>query len=175
MRLALFRSGVSFRDVEEMAAANGVVVSYETCWCDKFGEAYAVGIRRRRARTGDKWHLDEVFLKINGITHYLRRAVDQKGVVLDFLEQPRRDRFAAIRFFRRVVGATGRRSSAPDHLFGSWEMNWMGYNFAHDVALPGSKGKPVPFFMYPQAETGSGRLDCLDADGFRYEITAREI
>ena len=61
------------RDVEEMVAARGVVVSYETirCWCDKFGKAYADGLRRRRARTGDKWHLDEVFLKINGITHYL--------------------------------------------------------------------------------------------------------
>jgi putative transposase len=106
-----FRFGVSFRDVEEMVAARGVVVSYETirCWCDKFGKAYADGLRRRRARTGDKWHLDEVFLKINGITHYLWRAVDQNGVVLDILVQPRRDRFAAIRFFRRVLRATGRR------------------------------------------------------------------
>ena len=82
-----FRFGVSFRAVEEMMAARGVVVSYETirCWCDKFGKAYADGLRRRRARTGDKWHLDEVFLKINGITHYLWRAVDQNGVVLDIL------------------------------------------------------------------------------------------
>ena len=106
-----FRFGVSFRDVEEMVAARGVVVSYETirCWCDKFGKAYADGLWRRRARTGDKWHLDEVFLKINGITHYLWRAVDQNGVVLDILVQPRRDRFAAIRFFRRVLRATGRR------------------------------------------------------------------
>ena len=64
-----FRFGVSFRDVEEMMAARGVLVSYETvrCWCDKFGKACADGLRRRRARTGDKWHLDEVFLKINGI------------------------------------------------------------------------------------------------------------
>ena len=68
-----FRFSVSFRDVEEMVAARGVAVSYETirCWCDKFGKAYADGISRRRARTGDRWHLDEVFLKINGITHYL--------------------------------------------------------------------------------------------------------
>ena len=60
-------------------------------------------------------------------------------------------------------------------LFGSWEMNWMAYNFAHDVALPGSSGAPIGFLMYPQAETASGRLDCLDPDGFKYEIKAREI
>ena len=60
-------------------------------------------------------------------------------------------------------------------LFGSWEMNWMAYNFGHDVALPGSSGPPVPFFMYPQAETAEGRLDCLDPDNFKYEITSKEI
>ncbi len=60
-------------------------------------------------------------------------------------------------------------------LFGSWEMNWMAYNFAHDVALPGSSGAPVGFLMYPQAETGGKRLDCLDADNFRYEITSKEL
>jgi len=64
---------------------------------------------------------------------------------------------------------------ARGRLFGSWEMNWMAYNFAHDVALPGSSGAPVGFFMYPQAETSDGRLDCLDPDGFKYEITSREI
>jgi transglutaminase-like putative cysteine protease len=60
-------------------------------------------------------------------------------------------------------------------LFGAWEMNWIAYNFAHDVTLPGSSGETLPFLMYPQAETGDGRLDCLDPDGFRYEITSREI
>ena len=106
-----FRFGVSFRDVEEMMAARGVVVSYETIrrWCDKFGKQYADGLRRRRARTGDKWHLDEVFLKINGVTHYLWRAVDQNGVVLDILVQPKRDRFAAIRFLRKLLRAAGHR------------------------------------------------------------------
>jgi len=63
---------------------------------------------------------------------------------------------------------------ARARLFGSWEMNWMAYNFAHDVALPGSKREPVPFLMYPQAETAGGALDSLDPDAFRYEITARE-
>jgi transglutaminase-like putative cysteine protease len=65
--------------------------------------------------------------------------------------------------------------NARARLFGSWEMNWMAYNFAHDVALPGSNGAPVNFFMYPQAETAEGRLDSLDPDNFKYEITSREI
>jgi transglutaminase-like putative cysteine protease len=65
--------------------------------------------------------------------------------------------------------------NARARLFGSWEMNWIAYNFAHDVALPGSPGEPVGFLMYPQAETANGRLDSLDADNFKYEITAREI
>jgi len=63
---------------------------------------------------------------------------------------------------------------ARARLFGSWEMNWMAYNFAHDAALPGSSGAPVGFFMYPQAETADGRLDCLDPDGFKYEISSKE-
>lgn len=65
--------------------------------------------------------------------------------------------------------------SARSRLFGSWEMNWMAYNFAHDVTLPGAKGGPLGFLMYPQAETADGRLDCLDPDNFKYEIAAREI
>ena len=64
---------------------------------------------------------------------------------------------------------------ARSRLFGSWEMNWMAFNFAHDVALPGSAGAPLGFLMYPQAESTSGRLDCLDADNFKYEITSREV
>jgi transglutaminase-like putative cysteine protease len=64
---------------------------------------------------------------------------------------------------------------ARARLFGSWEMNWMAYNFAHDVVLPGSSGPPLGFLMYPQAETAEGRIDCLNPDGFRYEITAKEV
>ena len=64
---------------------------------------------------------------------------------------------------------------ARARLFGSWEMNWMAYNFAHDVALPGSTGNPIGFLMYPQAETADGRLDCLDPDNFKYEITSKEL
>jgi transglutaminase-like putative cysteine protease len=65
--------------------------------------------------------------------------------------------------------------AARARLFGSWEMNWMAYNFAHDVELPGSNGKPLGFLMYPQAETADGRLDCLDPDNFKYTITSAEV
>jgi transglutaminase-like putative cysteine protease len=64
---------------------------------------------------------------------------------------------------------------ARARLFGFWEMNWVAYNFAHDVALPGSGGKPLGFLMYPQAETAEGRLDSLDPDSFKYEITSKEL
>jgi transglutaminase-like putative cysteine protease len=60
-------------------------------------------------------------------------------------------------------------------LFGAWEMNWLAYNYAHDVRLPGSAGKPVPFLMYPQGETDEGRKDSLDPATFRYTITSKEI
>jgi transglutaminase-like putative cysteine protease len=66
-------------------------------------------------------------------------------------------------------------SRARDHLFGSWEMNWMAYNYAHDVELPGSANKPLVYFMYPQAETSGERIDPFDPDNFKYEITVKEI
>jgi DDE superfamily endonuclease len=84
------RFPLSFREVEEMMLARGVVVSHETIrqWCRKFGQTYANGLRRRRPRPGDQWHLDEVFIKINGKTHYLWRAVDQDGNVRTFWSPP---------------------------------------------------------------------------------------
>jgi transglutaminase-like putative cysteine protease len=66
-------------------------------------------------------------------------------------------------------------SKTRKRLFGSWETNWMAYNYAHDVALPGSAEKPLVYFMYPQAETVEGRIDPFDPDNFRYEITVKEI
>jgi transglutaminase-like putative cysteine protease len=65
--------------------------------------------------------------------------------------------------------------NARKRLFGSWEMNWMAFNFAHDVVLPGGSGAPLPFLMYPQAQTANGRLDSLDPANFQYEITSKEI
>jgi putative transposase len=88
-----------------MMLQRGIIVSHETIrqWCAKFGQIYANALRRRRARPGDKWHLDEVFIKIAGKTHYLWRAVDQDGVVLDILVTSRRDAKAATRFFRKLL------------------------------------------------------------------------
>jgi putative transposase len=96
---------LSFRDVELLLAERGVTVSYESVrrWCLKFGGDFARGLRRRRPRPGDTWHLDEVFIRINGELHYLWRAVGQHGVVLDILVQERRNATAAKRFFRRLL------------------------------------------------------------------------
>jgi putative transposase len=100
-----YRFPLSFREVEEIMLQRGVVVSHETVrqWCAKFGQTYANALRRRRARPGDKWHLDEMFIKINGTIHYLWRAVDQHGNVLDILVTSRRDAKAATRFFRKLL------------------------------------------------------------------------
>jgi putative transposase len=100
-----FRFTLSYRDVEEMLLARGIGVTYEAIrqWCRKFGQEYANQIRRRRPRTGDKWHLDEVFLTINGERHYLWRAVDQDDNVLDILVQSRRNKKAAKKFFRKLL------------------------------------------------------------------------
>lgn len=101
-----FRFALSYRNIEEMMAKRGVPVTYETVreWCQKFGSLYALLLRRKRARIGSKWHLDEVFIKMNGVQHYLWRAVDENGVVIDILVQPKRDRWAALRFFRKLYG-----------------------------------------------------------------------
>ncbi len=78
------RFALSFRDVEELLAKRGIIVSYETVrqWCRKFGPEYARKLKRRQGRLGDIWHVDEVFMKIRGERHYLWRAVDQDGDVI---------------------------------------------------------------------------------------------
>ena len=99
------RFNLSFRDIEELLFARGIVVTYETVrqWCKKFGQHFANQLRRRRAQPGDKWHCDEVFLKINGKRQYLWRAVDQHGNILDILVQSRRNKAAAKTFFRKFL------------------------------------------------------------------------
>ena len=84
------RDGMSFRDVEDLLAERGIIVSYETVrqWCGKF---YARQLKRRQGRLGETWFLDEVFVTINGERQYLWRAVDQDGDLIDILVQPRRD------------------------------------------------------------------------------------
>jgi putative transposase len=100
-----FRFCLSDRDVEELLFVRGVTVSYEAIrtWCRTFGLSYANQLRRRHPRPGDTWHLDEVFLTIQGKRYYLWRAVDQDGYVLDILVQRRRDKQAAKRFFRKLL------------------------------------------------------------------------
>jgi putative transposase len=105
-----FRFPLSLRMVEEMLAFRGIEVSHETIrqWALKFGQEFANIIRRRLPRPGDKWHMDEVVIKIAGKTHYLWRAVDQHGVVLDVLVQRRRDKKAAKRLLRKLLKRQGR-------------------------------------------------------------------
>jgi putative transposase len=99
------RFTISFRDIEELLAARGINVSYETVrnWCFKFGNQYCGQIRKGRGQLGDTWFLDEVFIKINGVLHYLWRAVDQDGDEIDILVQKRKDKKAAIRFFKKLL------------------------------------------------------------------------
>jgi putative transposase len=96
---------LSLRDVELILAARGVIVSYETIrdWGSRFGRQFAASLKRRRPKPGDKWHLDEVFIRIRGKIHYLWRAVDQDGMVMDILVQKHRDTDAAKRFFRKLL------------------------------------------------------------------------
>jgi putative transposase len=100
-----FRFSLSFRDIEELMASRGVILTYETIrqWTLRFGQQFANELRRRQPRRGDKWHLDEVVLTIKGKHHYFWRAVDQDGHVLDVLVQRKRNRQAAKRFFCKLL------------------------------------------------------------------------
>ena len=104
---------LSLRDVELILAERGITVTHESIrpWCLKFGGDVARRLRRRRRRPrpGNTWHLDEVFIRIRGELHYLWRAVDQHGVVLDILVQGRRNATAAKRFFKRLLAGRHRQ------------------------------------------------------------------
>ena len=104
-----FRFSLSFRDVEDLLAQRDITVTYETIrqWTRTFGRAYARRLRHRRGQLGDTWHLDELFVTINGRQQYLWRAVDEDGDVLDILVQSRRNRRAAVRFFRKLLKKQG--------------------------------------------------------------------
>ncbi|MBM7048971.1 IS6 family transposase [Rhizobium lusitanum] len=106
-----FRFPLSLRMVEDMLAARGVIVSHQTVrlWAEKFGRHFANDIRKRSAgKLGDKWHLDEVVITIGGKKHWLWRAVDQDGFVLDVLVQSRRNAKAAKRLMRKLLKGQGR-------------------------------------------------------------------
>ena len=104
-----FRFALSYRDVEDMLAERGIDVSYETVrrWALKFGRIIARKLRRGRPRPDGRWHLDEVFVSINGRQLYVWRAVDSEGEVLDILVQPRRDRKAAFKLMRKLLKKQG--------------------------------------------------------------------
>ena len=128
-----FRFPLSLRMVEETLAARGIEVSHETVrqWALKFGQGFANQVRRRLPATGDKWHLDEVVINIASRKHWLWRAVDQHGIVLDILVQSRRDAKAAKRLLRKLLKKQGRapRVMITDKL--------ASYAVAKRVVMPG--------------------------------------
>jgi len=126
------RFTLSFRDIEEMLAARGINVTYESIryWCLKFGTRYAKKIRSKAGPCSDTWHLDEVFISIRGVLHYLWRAVDQDGETLDILVQPRRDKRAAKRFFRKLMKGM---QYSPRKIITD---KWRSYAAAHREIMP---------------------------------------
>ena len=104
-----YRFNLSHRDVEDLLAERGIIVSREAIrlWCIKFGALYAQRLKRRHRGYGDTFYIDEVFVKINGKQHYLWRAVDQDGEVVDVYLQAKRDGAAAKHFFRRLLKSSG--------------------------------------------------------------------
>ncbi len=99
------RFNLSQRDIEDLLTERGIIVSYESIrlWCIKFGSEYARRLKQRHQGYGDTFYIDEVFVEINGKQHYLWRAVDQDGEVVDVYLQAKRDGAAAKRFFRRLI------------------------------------------------------------------------
>jgi putative transposase len=104
-----FRFNLSYRDIEDLLAERGISVSYESIrlWCIKFGPKYAGRLKRQHRGFGDTFFIDDVFVKIRGEQHYLWRAVDQDGEVVDVFLQTRRDGNAAKRFFKRLLTVDG--------------------------------------------------------------------
>ena len=104
-----FRFNLSHRDIEDLLAERGVIVTRESIrlWCIKFGAIYARRLKRKHRGYGDTFYIDEVFVKINGKQHYLWRAVDQDGDVVDVYLQAKRDGAAAKRFFKRLLRSHG--------------------------------------------------------------------
>ncbi|MBT3832645.1 MAG: IS6 family transposase [Gammaproteobacteria bacterium] len=100
-----FRFNLSHRDIEDLLAQRGVIVTRQSIrlWCNKFGSKYAARLHKRHQGYGDTFFIDEIFIKIGGKQHYLWRAVDQDGEVVDVFLQKKRDGQAAKRFFKRIL------------------------------------------------------------------------
>ena len=158
------RFTLRFRDVEDLLAERGIIVSYEAIrsWCRKFGPAYARTLRRRQGRLGDIWHVDELFVTIRGQRHYLWRAVDQDGDVLDILVTRHRDRKAAKRFFRKVLKHQERPplQLVTDRL--------RSYPAAHREVFPSVTTEPVNTrtteLKCPTSTPGSRNAKCVDSN-----------
>jgi len=123
---------LSHRDVEDLLAEHVITVSYEAIrlWCNKFGALYASRLKRKHQGYGDTFYIDEVFVKINGRQHYLWRAVDQDGEIIDVYLQAKRDGAAAKRFFHRLITSHGAepRKIVTDKL--------RSYGVAHREVIP---------------------------------------
>jgi len=129
-----YRFNLSHRDIEDLLAERGITVSREAIrlWCIKFGALYARRLKRKHRGYGDTFHIDEVFVKINGKQHYLWRVVDQDGEVVDVYLQAKRDGATARRFFKRLLGLHGGepRKIVTDKL--------RSYGVAHRELMPGT-------------------------------------
>jgi len=127
-----YRFNLSHRDVEDLLAQRGITVSREAIrlWCIKFGTLYARRLKRKHRGYGDTFYIDEVFVRINGKQHYLWRAFDQDGEVVDVYLQAKRDGVAAKRFFKRLLQNHGGepRKIVTDKL--------RSYGFAHRELIP---------------------------------------
>ncbi len=128
------RFNLSHRDIEDLLAERGIIVSYESIrlWSNKFGTKYAAKLRRKHQGYGDTFFIDEVFVKIEGKQHYLWRAVDQDGEVVDVFLQKRRDGKAAKRFFNRLLK---RHQGEPRKIVTD---KLRSYNVAHRELIPES-------------------------------------
>jgi transposase-like protein len=102
------RFGLSYRDVEELLAERGIEVDHVTVyrWVQRFAPEFAEAARARRHVVGDRWHVDETYLRVRGTWRYLFRAIDQFGQVIDVFLSPRRNREAARKFFTQAIGRT---------------------------------------------------------------------
>ena len=137
-----FKFNLSYRDVKDLLAERGIKVSYEAIryWCLKFGPGYAKKLRRKHPGFGNSIFVDEMFVKIGGVQHYLWRAIDQDGEVVDVFLQNKRDTAAAKRFFKRVLKSVGKSprtivsdklrsyGSAKRELGGSWDHDTSQYS-----------------------------------------------
>jgi len=148
-----YRFNLSHRDIEDLLAERGISVSREAIrlWCIKFGALYARRLKRKHRGYGDTFFIDEVFVKISGKQHYLWRAVDQDGEVVDVYLQAKRDKAAAKRFFRRLLRSHGGepRKIVTDKL--------RSYSVAHREVMSEANGR---IFIGPQ------RFICQNPSGF---------